>query len=343
MGRLSMFENFISLGCSCGTAASMAKIGIRSTSGPFDWCISDLDGVLNYVKNDFEGFLDKNRLKVSDDGYSFRDIKNGIDYLHDIDTVFENDYENIYKKYMRRVELFQKQIRNKTCFIRIVKDDDELIYVKDNLDYINEIIKKYNHENEIIYVVNSESTYHTFTLGHPFYAADFPYSGFTRKEIRSYFDSSLELQNFIISNFDENVRNRNMVFDLKQENQRLELPAYRYEFMEYIDRLDANKLKSCIEEKIIIYGAGRIGKRFYKKVGELCEVLFFVDADPKTKFYNGIRVVPYDEFKGEKYSNIPVIVTPCYDYRSIRFAMIKKYGDMNIIPVTGLFQRKYFS
>ena len=51
------FKNFISLGYYCGTAASMSKLGIRNSSGPFDWYTSELIGVLECLENDFSDFL----------------------------------------------------------------------------------------------------------------------------------------------------------------------------------------------------------------------------------------------------------------------------------------------
>lgn len=70
---LSMFENFISLGYYCGVAASMSKLGIRSCSGPFDWYISEFQGVLECIENDFGDFLDVNNLEVVSNGTAFED------------------------------------------------------------------------------------------------------------------------------------------------------------------------------------------------------------------------------------------------------------------------------
>lgn len=52
-----MFENFISLGWFCGTAASMSKYGLRSWFGPFDWYFSNFPGVLSCMENDFIDFF----------------------------------------------------------------------------------------------------------------------------------------------------------------------------------------------------------------------------------------------------------------------------------------------
>ena len=50
-----VFKHYVSLGGSCHVAASMAKLGIRNFSGPFDWYISPLRGVLQCLDMDFDG------------------------------------------------------------------------------------------------------------------------------------------------------------------------------------------------------------------------------------------------------------------------------------------------
>lgn len=45
----SLFDNCISLGWFCGIASSMSQLGLRSVSGPFDWCYSDYWAVLTQM------------------------------------------------------------------------------------------------------------------------------------------------------------------------------------------------------------------------------------------------------------------------------------------------------
>lgn len=60
-----MFDNFISLGPWCATAASMSKHGLRSWSGPFDWVLTPcFESVLNLIENDFEDFLLRENLET---------------------------------------------------------------------------------------------------------------------------------------------------------------------------------------------------------------------------------------------------------------------------------------
>lgn len=85
------YSNCISLGWFCGTAGSMAKLGLRSHSGPFDWYYSDYWAVLKQMENDFSDFMMKENLKMMKEG-NFCDLKYGFRYLHDI----KYDLETIY-------------------------------------------------------------------------------------------------------------------------------------------------------------------------------------------------------------------------------------------------------
>jgi len=150
-----LFDNYISLGYYCGVAASMSKIGVRSVSGPFDWYISsEFKGVMNCLENDFAEFLIKDNIEVTCAGMALVDTKYSFHLGHEIKVSFEEEYKSIYAKYMRRINRFREQIRQKTCFIRAVYNVDELRYIQENQQYINDIIKRSNEDNEIVYVIN---------------------------------------------------------------------------------------------------------------------------------------------------------------------------------------------
>lgn len=326
-----MFENFISLGYFCGVAASMSKLGVRSCSGPFDWYISGFQGVLDCIEADFCGFLDVNSLEVVSNGIAFKD-KNHDFYLgHEIKVSFERDYETIYQKYMRRINVFREQIKKKTCFMRAVRDKEELAYIQTNMQHVNRIIKKQNAENEIVYIV-SNCISGSNGLSYPFFVVDSSYKGERIEEIRKLFDNNMELQAFCTENFDEKKRYQNMIFDLQKENSRIE---YRYWLITKIETMDYDKVH--IPGEIIIYGAGTIGKVFYNKIKNKCKILFFIDGNPKETNYEGIPVVQRNKMN-KKYSNTAIVVTPCYEYQEIKEGLVNLYGDLNIIALTELIQ-----
>ncbi len=49
----------ISMGHTCATANMIKHFGLRHRSYPFDWLISDLDGIINAFNNDFAHFIDE--------------------------------------------------------------------------------------------------------------------------------------------------------------------------------------------------------------------------------------------------------------------------------------------
>lgn len=326
-----MFENFISLGYYCGVAASMSKLGIRSCSGPFDWYISEFQGVLECIENDFGDFLDVNNLEVVSNGTAFEDKKYNFYLGHEIKVSFERDWETIYRKYMGRINAFKEQIKKKTCFMRAVRDREELLYIKNNMQHINRIIKKQNAENEIVYIVSNRISDNNDLL-YPYFAVDSSYEGRRIEEIRKLFDDNTDLQAFCKENFDEKKRYQNMVFDLQKENKRIE---YRYWLITKIETIDYNIVH--IPEEMIIYGTGTIGKAFYHKVKNKCRILFFMDANPAESSYEGIPVI-FKNRMDRKYFNTAIIVTPCYEYQEIKEGLVNLYGDLNIVALTDFFE-----
>ena len=96
-----MFENFVSLGPACPTASSMAKYGLRSWSGVFDWLITpELKNVLYFIESDFENFLKADNLEILPyNSTIFKDKKYNITFMHDKEYPLFTKYENLLEKY----------------------------------------------------------------------------------------------------------------------------------------------------------------------------------------------------------------------------------------------------
>lgn len=87
-----MFDYFISLGWFCGMAGSLAKHGFRSGAGPFDWCESDLKGVLHFMDTDFSDFLSKENLEEDlHNPFAYCDKKYNLLLNHDINFDFRTE------------------------------------------------------------------------------------------------------------------------------------------------------------------------------------------------------------------------------------------------------------
>lgn len=147
------FTNSISLGWFCGTASSLAKLGLRSHSGPFDWYFSDFWAVLNQIESGFSDFMQRDNLCIADEhGKVFRDTKYGFYCNHDIKENLDAEYEQIYARYMRRAERFKKDITSPTVLFRTIRDQNEINYINENWRYAENLLRKFNNKNRLIYV-----------------------------------------------------------------------------------------------------------------------------------------------------------------------------------------------
>lgn len=218
-----MFDNFVSLGCFCGTASSLLKYGLRSFSGPFDWIISDFDGVVDNMDNNFCDFLNKDNLQILSDESGIIDSKYGFYFKHDKISGFDEEFEKVYAKYKRRIEKFRIILKSKTCFIRVVKDNEEVSYISDNIDYINQVIKKENSNNEIIFMIPDFLPAPKSLTSYYIIDRDSYFSIFnSEKELGSLFDKNEEFITYCKNNYSEQLRKENMIFDLANINIKLD-------------------------------------------------------------------------------------------------------------------------
>ena len=68
--------NYISLGYFCSVASELEKLGLRTESSPFDWVISDFEGVLLAIQNNFSDYLNYSFLAQNKQNHSvYKNIK----------------------------------------------------------------------------------------------------------------------------------------------------------------------------------------------------------------------------------------------------------------------------
>lgn len=216
--RKKCFENCISLGWFCGTASAMSYLGLRNYSGPFDWCFTDYRGVLSQIDNGFNDFMNKKNMVISKDNpKDFEDIKYKFFYKHDVKQNFEDEFEEIKSKYIRRVIVFKKMASLPTVFLRTVRDNEEINFINNNWKYAENLIKQYNPNNVIIYVVTSEMD--RITNNVEFYRLNIPkYIGKTY-EMRHLFDSCQKLLIRCSNLIDDEKVKGNLYFDKNKYGQ----------------------------------------------------------------------------------------------------------------------------
>lgn len=338
-----MFANFVSLGPYCFIAASMAKYGLRSWSGPFDWLITtDLKWVLYFIENDFESFLRKEDLeRWNGDPRAFKNIRSGFGFVHERDYLFEEQYDEIHIKYMRRIERFITETQKTTCFLRFIYSREEAEYIERNSDYVRKTIKKRNSDNEIVFLTKEELYVEENFPFKIFFVPDFR-EGMAREIQRGAFDSVDNFLRYCASNYDARSMMRNLLFDRKQEDKIYMAQKYDCEVMRSKYKICSSRYNLLLkllnydfndytfQSRIVIYGAGNIGRIFYHKVKEKTEVVCFVDKEKAGQEVDGIKVVTLDEIEC---SDVTIIVTPTYDFDNICRSIVGKNSAAIIVSL----------
>lgn len=309
-----VFSNFISLGSACQTASSMAKYGLRGWSGPFDWLVTDsLKWVLHYMENDFADFLERKNLeRDKDNPKTFIDRESGFIFRHDHEYPFEEKYNELKGKYQKKIDRFQEEIVKKTCFLRTVISSDEVKYITRNFEYIDGVIKRKNSLNEIIFLMRQDVEI-SETIPFRYYVMPGKWNGGPNAVIRSWFDGADVFLEYCVRRYDVMSLMKNIAFDRNKQEKISYIDQVRYRTL--LKLLDFDFDNIDFPEKVIIYGAGNIGKKVYEKIRGKCEIKCFIDRGGAEKYIDGIPVYRLEEARLDGQLNY--IVTPIYDFENI--------------------------
>ena len=336
-----MFSQFISLGSHCRVAASMAKYGFRSWSGPFDWLITyNLEWVLYFIENDFLDFLQIENLESHQGKETqFFDKRSGFYFLHDQEYPFRTRYNELKLKYQRRINRFIEEIYGGvTCFLRLVTRADELKYISENAQYINNVIKKSNWKNEIVFLVDDRLPVPA-SLQFQYFVIHISKEN-SQEALRGCFDNADEFLKWCASNYNSLSLMENLIFSYKERDYLSKEQCFfttqkRYYMLTKL--VDFNFDNSCLPDQIIIYGAGNVGKAFYNKIKDKCDIKYFID-EKYTAIGNidgilckNLKDIDYDE-------HWSFIVTPTYDYEKICKDIKECYGNAKVISLDDILE-----
>lgn len=207
-----MFENCFSLGANCDTASSLSQLGLRSIAAPFDWietpCYSTL---LAQFENGFTDFMKKENLACNqDDPKTFSDRKYSFSFIHDVKNSYEDEIDEIIKRYQLRTRRFMQLIRQPSVFFRCVSEKD-IDYINANWKYAEEVVKQFNDKNEIVYILYSYMN--PLTENVRFFRLPVKRTNGSYLEMRHLLEQSDKLLEFCNNLIDEKQRNRNLAFD----------------------------------------------------------------------------------------------------------------------------------
>lgn len=341
-----MFENIISLGCNCVVASSLSKNGFREYSSPFDWgCFKYKDSVLMALKNDFKDWFELENLRQPKDAHAHEifDEKYRILFNHEItnqDTL-ENVYPKVKEKYNRRIARFKNKIKQPSLFIRYVDNLNEINEIVECEDELSDILMKFNPENRVIYIIPYEFfSQNPQKINSKYFImnerANLFKTASVADNLRDYFDQNSELIDYLISNYSPEKRRNNLIFDLKQENQKLKewinnnitrgmksnietllnirnSMEMRLNIWKMIANIDFSTIK--FPDKIRIYGFGAIGRFFYKYAKDYCTISEIIDSNPRESSFDGIPEVLLN--CADKENHDLIVITPSHDYDAI--------------------------
>lgn len=78
------YKHVISLGFFCSVALELERKGLRDASYPFDWLISDFQGVIKVIENRFYDFLNIDFFSQNKECmHIFKNSKYNIEFYHD--------------------------------------------------------------------------------------------------------------------------------------------------------------------------------------------------------------------------------------------------------------------
>lgn len=296
------YINCVSLGWYCGTASSLSKIGLRSRSGPFDWYFSHYWAVLKQIETNFQDFMNWNNLelyKEDTSGRTFIDKKYGFQCNHDIDKDFYSEWESIHQKYLRRAEVFSEMITRPTVFFRCIRDQEEIIYINDNWEYAQDLLKTYNQNNQLVYIyrdglIGLTNKVQSFSLGFD------QYIGKTY-EMRHMFDKSSDLLDFCSSLLSTDTIKRNIQFDRTLNLQKDNIASINKCIELKLNGIDCILLESLgasYNSGIYIWGSGTYGipLALYLKERNV-KITGIIDNNLTEKTIAGLNICSFDSVK----------------------------------------------
>lgn len=343
-GDNKMFSNVVSLGCFCGPAASMEYNGFRSFSGPFDWCCTEFTGILHNIENNFNDFMLRENL-MQIDKLAFNDIKNSFLYNHDLtnNATLDQAYPLIKEKYNRRIVKFLDAIKTPTCFIRALSNKEELLYIRKHYREIQELLIRYNCNNEIIYIIPKD-------IGNIGDYKDIPikifqiekYDVTNKNTVMHMFDQNANICEWLRNRVDPRIIADNLFF----ENEKLLLDkekfSSRYNLALSLCNFNAKKYSDENRSKIIIYGAGKMGKIFYDKLLNKKNVIGFIDQCPQEDIYKNIPIYKPGDLKylmEKDKKKIMVVISAAYDYDKIIHEIKANYSNLIIVSLSELLDK----
>lgn len=202
---MKKFKNIISLGAFCFVASELRRYEVRKKAYPFDWIITDLKSVIELIENEFLNFTALKYLeKKEENNIVFYDNNaySLIRFIHDFNENCDNTVL-IQDKYQRRIQRFYQDIKSETLFVRYVINQGEYKYILKKHDKISKLLKSFNSNNDIIYIVNDDikiNYFFNFLKNIKVYSVE---KDLNESVAKKFLDKNIKLKKYIIGSFYE--------------------------------------------------------------------------------------------------------------------------------------------
>lgn len=269
-----MYNNIISLGFNCATAASLRKYGLRNRDYPFDWGVGKLEGVLTAVKEEFVDFLDDSWITDIGDGMYYHN-KYQYNFVHDFqdgiwnEIDFESQMQYVKDKYRKKICNFLEDLETgRALFVRQIQDLQEAKYIIENMESIKKILRiGLNHDsNSVIWIGEKLVAEYFKEREIPIYEAEIEWEDGRTGLL---FDRNAELkQSLLYGQIDSSRQMKNLLYTQRLQDEREGRAGIEISFMDKIFRTiyDSQKekeLRDKLQQKnFVIYGANNLGMAF---------------------------------------------------------------------------------
>lgn len=159
--------NYITLGIDCQPTFALKQLDLRKYALPFDWLTSNVNMIVECIKDDFKFFHQELRV----DSNNILCDKYGFGFAHDypfkkegehgpVDNWMDYNIE-VVKKYERRIKRLNDILKSDTPIISIYKGP------KEDIQYFKQIFKEKYNKTNIVYIIYGYTIVYNYTANKP--------------------------------------------------------------------------------------------------------------------------------------------------------------------------------
>lgn len=207
------YENIISFGCMCSLALHLKELGLRSKSCFFDWVnCESINNNIRLVLDNFNGVFDKTYFvqKYTNSPHIVTNAKYKIDFVHlfNAKITLKKQYSRTKERVERSIRNFYNSANNNCLLIYYSRDENEKQWIISNQDVINSFCKKFNCDIAFVFSYKFDDflNYPKFIISEN--NIHKPFGG----PVSYPFDGTVELDNFLLSHYDEHKRQKNLSY-----------------------------------------------------------------------------------------------------------------------------------